>query len=96
MGHHLHAVIVSYKRRDLTERTLESFVATVSIPYSLVVVDNGSPEDVVEWLRGLDADVLELGENRYPGYATNRGWERAPQEATILLRSDNDTLWLPG
>lgn len=93
---HLHTVIVSYKRPTLTERTLRSYLETVSVPHSLIIVDNGSPADVTDLLLSLDVDVLLLKENRYPGYATNRGWERMPPETTLLQRSDNDTLYLAG
>lgn len=92
----LHACIVSYKRQALTQRTLESFLATVTVPYTCLVVDNGSPPNVVDWLNTLDVPVLLLDRNYFPAYAVNRGWEQAPADATLLMRSDNDTLWLPG
>ncbi|MEX5636526.1 glycosyltransferase family 2 protein [Parafrankia sp. FMc2] len=93
---HLHSCIVSYKRRELTEQTLRSYLSTVAVSYSVVIVDNGSPVEVTDWLAALDVPVVLLGENRYPGYATNRGWERMPSEATLLHRIDNDTEFLPG
>lgn len=95
---HVHCVVVSYDRRSLTERTVESFLETVTIPHSLMVVDNGSHPDVQKWLIQfpLGADTLLLGENRYPGYAVNRGWEYAPDQANLLMRSDNDAEWQPG
>ncbi len=93
----LHAVIVSYKRPALTVDTIESFQATITVPHTLIVVDNGSPNR--QWMaddRAPSCDVLLLDRNRYPGYACNRGWQLAPADATLLMRSDNDTLWLPG
>lgn len=93
---HLHSVIVSYRRRSLTERVLDSYLATVSVPYSLVIVDNGSPKGVTDWIKGTGVDHLLLGENWYPGYATNRGWELMPPETSLLQRIDNDTEYLPG
>ena len=93
---HLHTCLVSYKRRPLTERTLESYLETVTVSHSLVIVDNGSPPDVTDWLRSLDVDVVLLPENRYPGYATNRGWDWVPAETTLYQRLDNDARLLPG
>jgi len=94
----LHTVIVSWNRLALTRQTVESYAATVTLPHTLVVVDNGSAPDVQRWL--LDCplldDVVLLNENRYPGFAANLGWQLAPPEATHLHRSDNDTLFLPG
>lgn len=100
MTHHLHSVVVSFNRRDLTQVAIESFVRTTTLPYTLVVVDNGSDEDTVRWLDAhaqlYQYDVLFLGANRFPGYATNRGWEQMPEKTTLLHRSDNDFAFLPG
>ena len=100
-AHHLHSVIVSYNRLELTQQAIRTYLDTVSLPFTMVVVDNGSDPDVVDWL--LDASeqdgrwwVLPLGENRFPGFATNRGWERMPPETTLLHRGDNDFSYLPG
>lgn len=93
---HIHTVLVSYKRKELTEKALEAYLNTVSIPYSLVIVDNGSPVDVENWLLSLGVPVLLLGENRFPGYATNVGWNLMPYETILLHRLDNDTLLIPG
>lgn len=96
MTHHLHTVIVSFNRRSLTEQTLASYLETVTVPHSLVIVDNASEPDVLDWLVNLDVQVLFLDQNRYPGYATNRGWEMMPPRTTLLQRIDNDTRYLPG
>ena len=100
MSHHIHTVIVSYNRRELTEKCVETYMATVTLPYSLVIVDNNSEIETKRWLASLDQDsqhrVLFLGRNRYPGYATNRGWEIMPPATTLLHRSDNDFAFLPG
>jgi glycosyltransferase involved in cell wall biosynthesis len=94
---HLHAVIVSYRRLPLLQACIESFLQTVTLPYSLVIVDNGSPVEVLHWLmREHLPRCLLLPRNYYPGFATNLGWQQAPAEAELLMRSDNDSLWLPG
>ena len=73
----------------------------MSVPYYLVVADNGSTDGTVEWIESqfwqgrINGKVL-LPENRYPGYAVNRGWELAPDDATYLHRADNDWTFLPG
>lgn len=93
---HIHTVLVSYKRTELTKRALQAYLETVSVSHSLVIVDNGSPPDTTDWLSSLDVPVIFLGSNRFPGYATNRGWEKMPSETTLLHRLDNDTQLLPG
>lgn len=90
----LHTVIVSYNRLDLLQRTLESYLATVSVPYSLLIVDNGSAQPTRDFLRRSGFKTLQMRRNRFPGPATNLGFQGA--EATHLHRSDNDMEYLPG
>lgn len=100
MKHHIHSVIVSFNRLELTKQTIHSYLDTVDLPHTLIVVDNDSDDGSCEWLAydGVDNgyEVLFLGRNMFPGYATNRGWERMPAETTLLHRSDNDFAFLPG
>lgn len=97
---HIHSVVVSYNRLDLTQQAIRSYYATVTLPHTLVVVDNGSDQQTTRWLLA-NTDVfqywfMELGQNRYPGFATNRGWDAAPAETTLLHRADNDFAFLDG
>jgi glycosyltransferase involved in cell wall biosynthesis len=88
-------VVVSYKRPELLRVTLESYIATVFGPYQLVVVDNGSCEEALEVAGDFDVEVIELGENRFPGYSTNVGWDHLAG-SDLLHRSDNDVEYLEG
>lgn len=95
MTHHLHTVIVTYQRQGLTERTLNSYLETVTLPYSLLIVDNRSDPEMQDWLRSTGQEILFLNANYFPGYAANAGWAKMPPQTTLLQRSDNDTLYLP-
>jgi hypothetical protein len=93
----LHTVFISYDRLELTQKAVETYLETVSVPYSYLIVDNGSGKEVTRWLQSHDEHPsLELGENKYPGFACNRGFEQAPSNATFLHRADNDFSFLPG
>lgn len=92
----LHTVVITYKRLDLTRRAIESYMATVTAPWSLVVIDNASDDGTREWLRDSGLQYVLLDENRYPGAACNVGWALAPDDATLLHRADNDFAFLPG
>ena len=79
----IHTVLVTYNRLDLTKQALASYLETVTGPFSLTVVDNGSSDGTREWLMNpsptdFKVSVILLPENKYPGYACNRGWEQAP------------------
>lgn len=94
----IHTVFISYDRLELTKRAIVSYFETVSVPFTMCVVDNGSEEGtadfLLEWIHeGLGWPVLALGENRYPGYACNQGWARAPRDANFLHRADNDFIF---
>lgn len=97
---HIHTAIISYNRLELTKQAICSYLDTVSVPFSLVVVDNASEEHVCEWLLEHSYDwnyrVILLSQNRFPGYATNRAWEEMPEQTTLLHRADNDFAFLPG
>lgn len=92
----LHTVVVSYQRLGNLQETLASYFATVTAPHELLVVDNGSDHNVRDWLNKQGLPVLFLEENKYPGYATNRGFELASEDATHFHRSDSDVEYLPG
>lgn len=92
----IHSCFISYNRLDLTKQALDSYLLTVQAEFTLIVVDNHSTDGTREWLQQLDYPSLLLDENRYPGYACNRGWEHAPPDAEYLHRADNDFAFLPG
>ncbi len=91
----LHTVFITYNRLELTKRAIESYLETVTVPFSYVVVDNYSEDDTIIWLYDNDHPFDPLGWNAYPGKATNMGWEDAPPDATHLHRADNDHIFLP-
>ena len=96
---HLHSVIISFNRLELLQQCYYSYKETVSLPYSLVIVDNRSGNETRRWLSSEVSPgdtVLFLEQNRFPGYACNRGWELLPAQTTHLHRSDNDFAYLPG
>lgn len=97
----IHTVFISYGRLELTKQAIVSYLETVTVPFTMAVVDNGSDDQTVDFLldwihEGLGWPVLALGANRYPGYACNRGFEMAPDDANFLHRADNDFVFLPG
>lgn len=100
----LHTVMITYNRLDLTKQAVASYLETRTGPGSLIVADNASTDGTREWLLSyhdpsspghFGAKSIFLTENKYPGYATNRGWEQAPPDTVLLHRADNDFVFLP-
>lgn len=96
----LHTVFVTYNRLELTKRTIESYLETVTVPYTVWVVDNASTDGTQQWLQdnwhGMLTGIILYPENKYPGPAVNHGWSAVPYDATHLHRGDNDFQYLPG
>jgi glycosyltransferase involved in cell wall biosynthesis len=96
----LHTVFITYNRLELTKQAVRSYLETVSVPYFLVISDNGSTDGTEQWLMEEwdhnPSELLLIPQNRYPGFACNRGWEVADGSATHLHRADNDFKFLPG
>jgi glycosyltransferase involved in cell wall biosynthesis len=92
----IHTTFVTYNRLELTKQAIESYLSTIEIPFTYNVIDNGSEDGTIDWLIKEKHPHEFLWRNFYPGYATNRGWEQAPDNATLLHRADNDMRFLPG
>lgn len=96
----LHTVMVTYNRLELTKQAIDSYFATRTGPGSLMVVDNNSTDGTREWLKNHERSEVSLAvlldENRYPGFATNFGWQLALPGTVLLHRADNDFVFLDG
>ena len=101
----LHTVFITYNRLELTKRAIESYLETVTVPWTACIIDNGSTDGTEEWFFERFNDeplgLTTLGENKYPGYAANLGWAfgflwEGRSDPTHLQRADNDFEFLPG
>lgn len=90
--------LITFNRLEYTKRTLRTLLATIEVPYYLVIVDNNSTDDTPTYIDNLiernKADkVIHNPDNYYPGKACNIGWTEGLKEypqATHLMRLDND------
>ena len=85
-------VFVSYRRVDLLELSLASFLSTAAYPRSqleLILCDDGSPAEMQERMRRMPFDKLLLdGKNRGVGANTNKGIKAAQGEYILQLQDD--------
>ncbi len=86
-------VILSYNELEYTRECIESIRNTCYKPcYEIVVVDNGSRDESVEWLRQQeDVVLIENEENKGFPVGCNQGIEAANAANDILLLN-NDTI----
>jgi hypothetical protein len=94
----LSTVLLSFNRPDLLRRTLESYLATVSVPYELIIVDNNSDETTRQLIAEMSErhptiEAILLAEN-LGGAAINLGV--AQSRGHYIHISENDLEYLPG
>ena len=85
-------VIPNWNGKDLLARFVPSWLAAIANhPGSeVLIVDNGSTDGSVEWVRENHPEVrvLALTENRGFGGGSNAGFEAAKNDIVVLLNSD--------
>ncbi len=84
------AVIPSWNGRRWLPECLAALAAQRPEPHEVIVVDNGSRDGSLEYLRDEhpEVTVLPLGANTGFAHAANRGLERASTELVALINTD--------
>lgn len=87
-------VVPVYNRAEMLRETLESVFAQDFTDYEVIVVDDGSTEDIAAVVREFGDRVKLLRQrNSGPGAARNLGIAHATGEYIAFL--DSDDLWFP-
>jgi GT2 family glycosyltransferase/glycosyltransferase involved in cell wall biosynthesis len=86
-------VVLNWNGRHLLEESLPALqeaVLSTGKAYEILVVDNGSNDDSLEWIREHFplVTVLALPENLGFGEGNNRGVEAAQHDCVVLLNND--------
>lgn len=96
-------IILTFNRLDVTQACLDSIQRHTPEPHEIIVVDNGSSDGTVAWLREriltqATLRVIENSTNRGFSAGCNQGIQAAQGEYLLLL--NNDTVvtaeWLSG
>ncbi|GMN14951.1 glycosyltransferase family 2 protein [Altererythrobacter sp. MTPC7] len=90
-------VIPCYRCTDTVDRAVGSVLAQTLAPAEIILVDDKSPDDTVnyiksrldDWDRRVPTRLIELEENGGPSVARNRGIDAASGEYIALLDSDD-------
>lgn len=89
-------IVVNWNRKELTGKCLESLKMTSYPNYKLVLVDNGSTDGSIRYLKKIypKMHILKLKENKGYTEGTNTGWEYALNKlgADYICAMDNDIL----
>lgn len=88
-------VILTRNELEYTRRCLDSIAKWTEEPYELVLVDNGSTDGTVDYLRSIaGAVVIDNGENLGFAGGCNQGIAASSGDRILLL--NNDTMATPG
>ena len=82
-------VVLTWNALDHTERCLDALATTDHPAWRLVVVDNGSTDGTVEWLRRREGPAVTLIEN-----GTNLGFTKGCNIGIAAARPDEDVVLL--
>ncbi len=89
----LSVIIVSYQSKNDLKRLLPSvFNSQSKYQYEIIVVDNGSRDGSVEWLKNSRSEDLKIIENQNTGFAhgNNLGIKQASGKYILLLNPDTE------
>jgi O-antigen biosynthesis protein len=89
-------VILTLNQLPLTIQCLESIWKNTSMPYELILVDNGSKDGTIDYLRSLGDRIILIENPHNLGFAKgcNQGTEVASGDQILFL--NNDTILPPG
>ncbi len=91
------AIVTRNRLKTLTQ-TLEHFFRNTTVPYELFIIDNGSTDGTVDFLKKEiegkpDVNIILNHKDLGYGYAANQGWYRAKIK-NYLVKID-DSILLP-
>ena len=87
----LSIIIVSFNNRDITAQCLRSiYAATWDFSFEIILVDNNSQDDTLEYVRlnFPDVRVIANDDNKLFAIANNQGAKIAKGEYILLLNND--------
>jgi len=92
-------IILTFNQLEYTKKCLESIAAKTPEPHEIIIVDNGSTDGTVEWLRNLAAEnsnyrLIENKENLGFALGNNKGIAEAKGDYIVLM--NNDVVVTPG
>lgn len=82
------AVIPSWNTLAHIDRCIESLLDEVEVPIELFVVDNGSTDGSLQYLRDRGIDHLSMGGNRGFAAAVNAGAQHTSAPFVLVLNAD--------
>jgi len=93
-------VVLSYNRREMLQRSLETLFASTHAPYELIILDDSSDQETQDYIyelvraKKVSTALFNCGQNMGLGIQVNRGFQIA--RGDFLLKLDADLSYTPG
>lgn len=82
-------VIVTYNSTSVIQRCLDAIQQHTDVPHTIIVVDNGSSDGTVEYVKSrTDIVLIENGRNLGYASAVNRGILSGTSETIVVMNPD--------
>lgn len=85
---------ITYNRLDYTKKCFESMRNTSGYSFDHFVIDNGSSDKTVEYLRQTATKVILNQDNKGISIASNQALDMIGDDYDIIMKVDNDCLFL--
>lgn len=92
----LTVIVPTYNRAELVTRSVTSVLDQVFVDLEMIVVDDGSSDDSVERLSGIEDDRVRLERQDHAGANAARNLGASLARGTLLVFLDSDDELLPG
>ena len=89
------AITITCNRIETTKKYLKELKEKAGYPYRHIIVDNGSKDGTVEWLKSEGYEVIELPENKGIAYALMEAYKKAiatEKKIDYIVKYDDDCL----
>ncbi len=81
-------IIVAHNQLALTRRCIESIIKYTSVPYELILVDNGSEDGTLEYFLGFNWPIIHNDNNENLARAYNQAIHGASGDVYLFVHND--------
>ena len=86
-------IIPTYNRAKLLPRAVESVLNQTYQDIELIIVDDGSTDDTMEWVRGIKDDRVRYAQLNHQGACAARNHGISIARGEYIAFQDSDDIW---
>lgn len=86
-------IVPVYNARPFLEATIGSVLAQTYRDFELIFVDDGSTDDSIEYIKGINDDRIKILKNDKKGVASARNYGLARAQGEYIAFLDADDIW---